>query len=95
MLDSEVNHVVYVEGKEDQLVGAIINTAWPVDHTYEFFEADPVMWLNIAAEIAKEETDDPLYSTIIWRDYHFQLIYHTNQVLSPLVLPAFLILSIH
>ena len=41
---------------------------------------DGTEYLNVAAEIAHEETNDPLMRIVIWRDYQFQLIYHLLQV---------------
>ncbi len=82
MVDSEVCTVTE-DPASKQVVGATINTAWGVDYKYEYFDVDPLAWMNIAAEIAEQEcNDDPTLATVIWRDYHFQLIYHIVQVKS-------------
>jgi hypothetical protein len=80
MLDSDVNTVVE-DPEVSGIVGAIINTAWEIDDKLDYFDVDPVMWLNLSAEISLEQTNDPLYATVIFRDFTFQLIYHLIQVL--------------
>jgi hypothetical protein len=80
MLDSDVNTVVE-DPEVSGIVGATINTAWEIDDKLDYFDVDPVMWLNLSAEISLEQTNDPLYATVIFRDFTFQLIYHLIQVL--------------
>ena len=78
MLDSPTC-LVSVDLETNKLVAAIINTVWPVDNDFDAFNVNGADYLNTAAEIAHEVTDDPLLKTVIWRDYHFQLIYHKMQ----------------
>ena len=79
MLDSPAC-MVSIDGATNEVIAAIINTVWKVDDSFEHFQVDPVNYLNIAAEIAHEVTNDPLLRIVIWRDYQFQLIYHLLQV---------------
>ena len=80
MVDSEVCTVTEDQSTKE-IVAGTINTVWEVDHKYEYFGVDPTSWMNIAAKIAEQESgDDPTLAAVIWRDYHFQLIYHLNQV---------------
>jgi len=79
MLDSKASIGIY-ENSTNRLLASQINTIWNVDpDPAELPLTDPTLWLNVAAEIAQEETSDPFYRTVIWRDYHFQLIYHLVQ----------------
>ena len=64
----------------DDIIAAIINTVWQTDNDFDAFKVDGTEYLNVAAEIAHEETNDPLMRIVIWRDYQFQLIYHLLQV---------------
>ena len=79
MLDSPVC-MVSIDEATNEVIAAIINTVWKVDDSFDYFQVDPVNYLNLAAEIAHEETNDPLLRIVIWRDYQFQLIYHLLQV---------------
>ena len=81
MLDSKASIGIY-ENSTDRLLSSQINTIWNVDPDPDqltLTTVHPTLWLNVAAEIAHEETSDPFYRTVIWRDYHFQLIHHLVQ----------------
>lgn len=78
MLDSNTSYISCDEN--GQLMGAILNTLWTFDPDYDTFEVDPVDWLNVAWDLAKQSSQDPLYRVVIWRDFQFQLIYHIVQV---------------
>ena len=71
------------ETKKDQkLVGAKLSTIWLTDPDYEAFPVNPLDWLNLAGEIARENTSDPLFRTVIWRNFHWLLIYHLTQAVA-------------
>ena len=77
MLDSPACVLTFT--LQEELVGAVINTVWLTNPDYETFPVNPTEWLNISGEIAVETTKDPLYRTVIWRNYQFLLIYHLIQ----------------
>ena len=79
MLDSPAC-IVSVDSSTNKIVSAIINTVWQVDNDFDAFKVDGIEYLNLAAVIAHEVTNDPLMRIVIWRDYQFQLIYHLLQV---------------
>ena len=79
MLDSPAC-IVSIDSSTNKIVSALINTVWQVDNDFDAFKVDSIEYLNLAAVIAHEVTDDPLMRIVIWRDYQFQLIYHLLQV---------------
>ena len=79
MLDSPAC-MVSIDSSTNKIVSAIINTIWQVDNDFDAFKVDGIEYLNLAAVIAHEVTNDPLMRIVIWRDYQFQLIYHLLQV---------------
>ena len=79
MLDSPAN-LVSIDLASNEIIAALINTVWQIDNDFDAFKVDGTEYLNVAAEIAHEETRDPLMRIVIWRDYQFQLIYHLLQV---------------
>ena len=79
MLDSPAC-IVSIDKSTNKIVSAIINTVWQVDNDFDAFKVDGIEYLNLAAVIAHEVTNDPLMRIVIWRDYQFQLIYHLLQV---------------
>ena len=76
MLDSRTSFIT--ESNKD-IIGAIINTVWPVEKTEQELDLDPVEYLNLASEIACESTKDSDLRAVLWRQLQFELIYHLIQ----------------
>ena len=83
MLDTPSCFMTVTKSPKDQkLVGAKLSTIWLTDPDYEAFPVNPLDWLNLAGEIASTEEDDPLFRTVIWRNFHWLLIYHLTQAVA-------------
>ena len=80
MLDSKASFAL-IDQSKDEIIGATINTVWPVDYDAEFLDpVDPVEFLNSAADIVVKETDDQLLQIVLWRNLLFELIYLISHV---------------
>ena len=55
-----------------EVVSVMLSVLWPADRGYEWFDVDPLEWLNVAGQIAGGCAET-------WRNFQYQLIYHVFQ----------------
>ncbi len=73
---------IYTHKGTGEWVGAGVQAAWTPDPDYDVFPTTSLDWLNVAARVAADVSPDPRRRTVIWRDLHWQLIYHYGQKLA-------------